>query len=215
VATEPVLPQWAPRVKQAHIRRLYELDAQGICDEELIDEVGWSLLARCESFIEAVDATRGQVKCPGCGAIIPRAKVPDELLRCTGCGWELPWSEYFKTIQHKQLGGADPVLELFRGYIEGFRRAKHPRQKMLLIDQLLHGFHWNGRFGPTRAVAVNLIEGRYRDVLNFLDRLSYGDGSTPGTAETLSEWRARMNAMADLWGAAWMRCGRPDGSSGD
>lgn len=208
MATEPALPQWAPRVKQAHIRRLYELDAQGICDEELLDEVGWSLLARCESFIEAVDATRRQVRCPGCGATILRTKVPEEVLRCAACGWELPWSAYHKTIQHKQLSGADPVLELFRGYIEGFRRAKHPRQKMLLIDQLLHGFHWNGRFGATRAVAVNLIEGRYKDVLNFLDRLSYGEASTPGMDATLTEWRARMNAMADLWGAEWMRRGQ-------
>jgi len=213
VATEPVLPQWAPRVKQAHIRRLYELDAQGICDEELIDEVGWSLLARCESFIEAVEATRGQVRCPGCGATVLRAKLPDEVLRCIGCGWELLWSEYFKTIQHKQLSGADPVLELFQGYIEQFRRATEPRRKMLLIDQLLHGFHWNGRFGATRAVAVNLIEGRYRDVLNFLDHLTYGEASTPGMDATLTEWRAQINAMADFWGAAWMRCGQTGDSA--
>jgi len=111
------------------------------------------------------------------------------------------------------LSGADPVLELFRGYIEQFRRATEPRHKMLLIDRLLHGFHWNGRFGATRAVAVNLIEGRYKDVLSFLDRLSYGEGSTPGTAENLTEWRARVDAMADLWGAAWLRRGRPDDDS--
>ena len=36
---------------------------------------------------------------------------------------------------------------------------------------LIHGFHWNGRFGPTRGVGVNLIEGTDRQVLDFLDRL--------------------------------------------
>ena len=59
--------QWAPRVKPGLIRRLYDLDAQGIYDEELIDEVGWGLLARCQSFIDAVNAVAGRAVCHGCG----------------------------------------------------------------------------------------------------------------------------------------------------
>lgn len=197
--------EWAPRVKQADIHRLYKTDAAGLCDEELIDEVGWSLLARCESFIEAMDAVQGRVRCRGCGSIIVRGGQPDEVLRCAGCGWEVTWRAYHHTIQHKQLSGAESVLELFRGYVRQFPAVRDPRAKMLLIDQLIHGFHWNGRFGPTRAVAVNLIEGRYKDVLNFLDRLSYGEESTPGTRENLEEWRTRVNHTADLWGVSWVR----------
>jgi hypothetical protein len=35
-----ILPTWAPRVAQNQIRRLYEVDAAGIYDQELIDQVG-------------------------------------------------------------------------------------------------------------------------------------------------------------------------------
>ena len=35
------LPAWARRVPQRKIRRLYETDAKGIYDEDLIDEVGY------------------------------------------------------------------------------------------------------------------------------------------------------------------------------
>jgi len=35
--------QWAPRVNPSTIRRLYEIDARGIADEDLIDEVGYAL----------------------------------------------------------------------------------------------------------------------------------------------------------------------------
>ncbi|MBI5289694.1 MAG: hypothetical protein HY873_12045, partial [Chloroflexi bacterium] len=42
--------QWARRVKPEVIRRLYTRDAKGIVDEELIDEVGYAMYARCHSI---------------------------------------------------------------------------------------------------------------------------------------------------------------------
>ena len=97
---------------------------------------------------------------------------------------------YFKTIQHVQLSGAEPVLEQFRAFISTFSTARTPRAKMLAIDGLIHGFHWYYRktHRPTRPVAINLIEGRLREVIDFLDRLTYGDKSTPGTRENYAEW---------------------------
>ena len=134
-------PRWAPRIKQSLIRRLYETDASGIQDEELIDEVGWTLHARCASFVDAVEASLGRARCPGCGRIIAHDSMPDTVLRCAECGWETTWRAYFKTFQHKQLSGAEPVLVLFRDYMERFPKARDPREKMLLIDGLIHGFH--------------------------------------------------------------------------
>lgn len=55
---------------QREIRRLYETDAKGIYDGDLIDEVGYGLLARCESFIRANRARAGEVPCPECGQIV-------------------------------------------------------------------------------------------------------------------------------------------------
>ena len=60
---------------------------------------------------------------------------------------------------------------------------------MLLIDRLIHGFHWYLKGNhATRPVAVNLIEGRLYEVMDFLDDLTYGEGSTPGTRENKAAW---------------------------
>jgi hypothetical protein len=175
-------------VPQRKIRRLYETDAKGIYDEDLIDEVGYGLLARCESFITANRARAGEVPCPECGRIVRR----EEVLSCP-CGWELRWADYFKTIQHKQLSGAEPVLKQFRDFVSAFPLARTPQEKVLHIDRLIHGFHrYYKTNGPTRPVAVNLIEGRMSEVVGFLDDLSYGEKSTPGTRQNLAEWSGDM-----------------------
>ena len=61
---ENILPKWAQRVAKSKIKQLYELDAKGIYDENLLDEVGYGLYARCQSFIEACQATSGEAYCP-------------------------------------------------------------------------------------------------------------------------------------------------------
>ncbi|MBN1582809.1 MAG: hypothetical protein JXA89_19005 [Anaerolineae bacterium] len=178
------LPKWAPRITKHEIRRLYESDAQGIYDLDLINEVGYGLLARCESFITANRARAGEVPCPECGQIVRR----EEML-CCPCGWTLPWADYFKAMQHKQLSGAEPVLQQFQDFVEAFPKARTPQAKMLLIDRLIHGFHlYYQSNSPTRPVAINLIEGRLGDVVAFLDRLSYGEKSTPGMREVYAGW---------------------------
>ena len=182
------VPKWAPRVPQWKIRRLYEQDAMGVHDDELLLDVGYALFARCQSFIAANKATQGKAACPRCSAVIPHGGSKDELLRCE-CGWELTWGEYFATIQHKQLSGAEPVLCLFRDYVDRFPIARSSRAKMLLIDRLIHGFHWYYKTNnPTRPVAVNLVEGRLGQVIVFLDALTYGEKSTPGMVERKTEW---------------------------
>jgi len=54
--------QWAKKVSPNKIRRLYNLDAQGIMDEELIDDVAYTFYARCESILTVTEASRGRVK---------------------------------------------------------------------------------------------------------------------------------------------------------
>jgi len=193
------LPAWAPRVPQHLVRRLYESDARGIYDDDLLDEVGWALRARCQSFVAAVLAVRGRAPCPVCGATIRHHARPDEVLRCVGCGWESTWRDYFGTIQHKQLSGAEPVLVFFRAFVEAFPSARTPQEKMLLIDRLIHGFHYDLRSGGARAAGVNLIEGHLHEVVDFLDALAYGDTSTPGVREAREEWRQTVNRSADVW----------------
>ena len=185
---EHVAPEWAPRVKKHMIRRLYENDAKGIYDEDLINQVGYALRARCQSFIEANQATAGRARCPSCEQTVRHKGRKEELLRCE-CGWELTWEAYFRAIQHKQLSGAEPVIHLFQEFVDRFPATRSEREKVLLIDRLLHGFHWHCKTNePTRPAAINLIEGRLGDVMDFLDSLTYGEMSTPGTQENKAEW---------------------------
>jgi len=196
------LPTWAPRVKPEKIRRLYLLDAQGIYDDDLIMDVGYSLLARCESFIHAMEAVRGRARCPLCGTVVAHHKQKEEFLQCA-CGWSLAWADYFATIQHKQLSGVEPVLMLFQDFVDRFPRAQTAQQRMILIDTLLHGFHWFLNTGkPTRPVAVNLIALRLRDVIAFLDELTYGKNSTPGAQDRKAEWDRRIENARD-WQKPW------------
>ncbi|MHB0859142.1 MAG: hypothetical protein ACYC5M_16435 [Anaerolineae bacterium] len=189
-------PVWAPRVPQQQIRRLYESDAQGLYDEELLDEVGYGLLARCQSFVDANEARAGRARCPECAGIVAHTWQPEEVLRCT-CGWQLPWAEYFRTIQHVQLSGAEPVLAAFREFIEQFPRSATPQAKMLAIDCLIHRFHWFFKDNtPTRPAAVNLIEGRLNDVIALLDQLTYGPRSTPGVEENYAAWDRNIDIHA-------------------
>ncbi len=204
MADETII-RWAPRVPQALIRRLYETDARGIYDEELIDEVGYALLARCESFIAAVEAARGRAKCARCGQIIAHSRRPDEVLRCPACGWETTWQAYFRSFRHRQLSGAEPVIALFQDFIVRFPQARTAREKMLLIDGLIHGFHRSLTGDPTRTTGVNLIEGNYHDVVEFLDRLTYGERSTPGIREARAEWRRAIDHTAQEWNDARLR----------
>ena len=199
--SQKMLPTWAPRVTQREIRRLYETDAKGIYDEELIDEVGYGLLARCQSFIDAVDAVRGKARCPRCSSVVMHAGKKEEALRCT-CGWELTWGEYFRTIQHKQLSGAEPVLDQFRSFVQAFPAGRTPQEKTILIDRLIHGFHWyckTDAHAPTRPVAINLIEGRLSEVVAFLDDLNRGDKSTAGVAEKYAQWEKLIEINSDWY----------------
>ncbi len=202
--------RWPPRVPQHKLRRLYEADAQGIVDTELIDDVGITLFVRCQAILEVAEAKEGRVKCPRCArqgetSLIRREHRPgdarDEVLACPRCGWQITWGEYAKSFKRKQLniGGA---RESFAGYVERYWAARTPQAKMLAIDRLIHEFHYSYRRQPdlpTRSVGPNLIQGKLGDVLLFLDELTYGPQSTAGVEERRAEWQdtlaANMRAM--------------------
>lgn len=192
----PVLPTWAPRVKPYLIVRLYESDAAGLRDDALLDQVGWALLARCQSFLQAMEAASGRVTCPTCGTTIPHTLQAGAWLRCPGCGWECALRDYLDTIRNQQLNGGPEVVALFSDYTQKFPLAHDPAQKMLLVDQLIHGFHHYLTSGRTRRpVAVNLLAGDLGFVTDVLDRLSYGTASTPGLAETYHGWQAKSHPV--------------------
>ena len=192
--------RWARRVPPHKIRRLYLLDAKGIVDEELIDEVGYAMYARCESIRTVTEAHAGRAKCPSCGEIVRHHWKKDEPLDCE-CGWSVTWGEYLKSYQGKQLhGGA--AFPAFVEFHEHWPDARAPRDKLLLIDKLIHALHVNmprPEILFARPAAVNLIEGKMREISALLDELAYADLSTPGFSQTREKWQKTVDAARENW----------------
>ena len=192
--------QWTPRVRKSQIRRLYESDAAGRIDEELLDEVGTTLLLRCEDIltIAGARARGGSLPCPRCRRRGQRTAIPrrtgsrDERIRCDRCGWQVTWADYLRSFKRRQLhlGGAGSA---FRRYVRDYPAARSAREKMLAVDRLIHEFHYSLRDRPdlpTRACGVNLISGRLTDVVQFLNELSGLGGADPAIAEIHERWHA-------------------------
>lgn len=190
---EVILPTWAPRLKPYLLQRLYAGDAQGLRDDELLDQVGWALYARCSSFIQADEACKGLVRCPVCGNPIKHSFSSREVLHCQVCGWECPWRQYHLTIKDQQLHGGPEVVALFQAYVVDFPKAPTANEKMLLVDALIHGFHHYLTSGRTRRpVAVNLLDGDLGFVIEFLDHLTYGEDSAAEMLKTRDNWQQNI-----------------------
>lgn len=194
------LPQWAPRVAKQHIAQLYVANAKGILDEELIDEVGIGLLARCESILTVTDASRGNVLCPKCGELAGKQKGTSEgqqrstVLFCEPCYWRLSWKRYKRSYQGKLLiaGVMEPFIE---AYVKHYSKSATYREKMILIDQLIHRFHEEEKENRAgRIGAAALIQGKLKDIVIFLDTLTYGEQSLPETRKVLNDWRKQLEA---------------------
>jgi hypothetical protein len=189
-------PRWAPKVPRGKIRRLYETDAQGILDTDLIDEVGWALWERCDSILVVTAAHNGRITCPSCGTAIehPGGWSDEETIACAACDWQLPWAAYHQTYRGKQLFGANAV-DIFEAYHRAFPKAQAGNEKMLLIDGLIHAFHV-GLADIGRPVAANLIEGSLKDVIHFLDALTNGPASAAGLGDSHQAWRQTLTAAS-------------------
>ena len=194
--------RWARPVRQDKVRRLYETDARGIMDEELIDDVGCALYLRCRSILAVTEAAQGRVACPRCSESISRVEKGNsapslaERLCCIGCGWHATWGRYRQTYQGQQLYGAGG-LEAFRTFLARFDQAHTAREKLFAIDRLIHSFHYNLSAGaktptPSRPAAANVLEGSLAEVVGFLDRLSHGEATTAEMRETRAAYEDRL-----------------------
>jgi ribosomal protein L37AE/L43A len=194
--------RWAPRVERGVIRRLYESDARGRLDERLLAEVFFGFLARCRSILEATEAAQGRVRCPRCAELVlRRGPAREELLRCARCGWRSTWAAYHGTFRRKQLVGFG-AIDAFREFVRRAPEAGTARERMLLVDWLVHQVHKGvlaGREEYWRPAAVNLIAGNTRDVAALLDDLAYGAGSTPELRDAGAHWRDAVRPR--LWSA--------------
>jgi len=190
-STEYQLPVWAPRLRKAQIERLYKSCGDGRLDEDLIDDVGFTLYARCKSLLEVGAAVRGRPVCPKCETPVKCGSGPQAMLECPACDWTCPWKAYQKTYQRKNLnaGGMAPFV---REFVEKFCATHAHVDRLVLIDTLIHRFHWeSGGEGGGRPGVSNLIEGRMKQTMAFLDHLNYGEQIPREIEQAREEWRKR------------------------
>jgi hypothetical protein len=195
--------EWAPRVSLAKIRELYINEARGTCSDELLEEVGFGLFARCASILEFSEALDGRVKCKRCSqngktTIIERkTRKPDELLRCPYCAWQVHWRVYIaeseKVDGQLDSGNAGAA---FRRYAAVYGQCRTAEEKMLAIDRLIHEFHWNlieaGKAAvPHKPAGVNLLRGSATQVIDLLNELTYGENTPPELREGRDWWLAQ------------------------
>lgn len=181
--------RWSPRVHPTLIRRLYEADASGVPDLPLCDSVGIRLYLRCESIVRVHGR---QVECPACRTVFEVPSSPmDAAVRCPAplCAWYTTPSEYARSWS-KQRIWAGKALAAFEQYYDRYSHARTYPEKILLIDRLIHSFHWDMKEGaPNRSAANNLIEGNHEQVMALLDGLSSADSSGH------LQWRSTARVM--------------------
>jgi hypothetical protein len=184
---------WAGRVSRRNIQRLYESDARGLLDEELLEELHYAIHARIVDMFEVRDAqTFGRVHCRQCGEVIPQpfrmgARNRQELLHCEKCDWHVTCGEFFESYTGKSMLPGS-VTDMFEEYLARFSKANTAQEKMLLLDWLIHQFHVMQGIARM-SVAKNVIQGTDEQVRQLIETLACGPGSTQGLS-SLAQWQS-------------------------
>jgi len=180
------------------IARLYEEDARGLHDEGLIDDVGCTLLLRCESMLAVAEARRGRAECPVCKAAVEHTKRKRSHMNCGECGWSGSWGAYRKSMDGHHL--IAPGLQPFcREYVRQFTAARTSKERFYWIDWLIHRAHWQGTAHHGQPGATSFIEGRAHHVNAFLSALTQGTHRDPDTDTSTQYWTEAMLARARKW----------------
>jgi hypothetical protein len=186
--------RWAPKVPKERVSRLYRDEARGLPDPMVVEEVGGRLFERCQSVLMVSDANG--VLCPMCQtALTPQGNrwTQSDTPTCR-CGWSCTFAEWSLSWRHRELNGANAV-DAFRAYVQSWPTARTIRRQMVLIDQLIHAFHYGLRQDPGRPAANNLIEGSVAQVVQLLDEIG---GTTFGLSELRAEhasWQSTTSGM--------------------
>ncbi|MFH1738077.1 MAG: hypothetical protein ABIH23_03650, partial [bacterium] len=167
--------KWVPRVSRMEIRKLYDSDAEGIQDLDLLDEIGCCLYARCcQGREERALMESGKIRCHNCDRILQAARG---LIVCA-CGHQYLYRDYRRSFRSNNMptGAATPI---FNRFMEKWPGMKTYAEKMRLIDWLIHEFHASLITGAQgRFVGVNLINGTKAQIEELISELAYGGKAT-------------------------------------
>ncbi len=168
---------WAQKVSRRDIRRLYDSEAAGMLDEELLDQLIYAIHARVVDMFEVRQAqTTGQVRCRNCREMVADlyrmggGVSSPRLIRCNKCGWEVTCGEFYRSYNGKDMLPASRK-ELFKDFLARFDLAHTSRDKMLLLDWLIHEFHMHQGISG-RLVAQNVIQGSRAQLIELISALA-------------------------------------------
>lgn len=164
--------RWSKKTSRKSLQKLYDEDAKGIRDEDLLDEVGFSFYARCKQGKEVRDYLEsGKLICHHCETVLSVVNYTD-LVHCP-CGYGYTYREYRRSFYANNLpaGRAIPIFDTF---LVKWQDCRSYNDKMQLIDWLIHQCHvslMSGAHG--RSVCVNLIEGTKKQITDLILKLAY------------------------------------------
>jgi len=193
VTTEPRI-RWAPRVRTDHLIALYESNASGLLDADLVDEIGWRLWDR---LCDVIRVSSGKVRCPVCQSefqVRVPAESPDTIKTCPACGWRVTAREWHKSWEHQGLNGNCAEFEHF---VRSYPAATTSSQRMILIDAAVHALHVSVRDDlPGNFAARNFLEGSRPKIVALLEELADGPGSAiaEGARQRWEDARKRYRA---------------------
>jgi hypothetical protein len=161
---------WSPKLARLKLTKLYKSDANGFQDEEQVDDVGYTLYARClQGRDERLLIESKKIKCHNCKTILPASSI---MIQCE-CGNQYMFREYMRSFRKENMPSGS-ATKIFNDYIEDWSKARGYVEKMRLIDRLIHEFHKNLSSGVKgRFVAINLIQGTKKQIGDLIISLAY------------------------------------------
>jgi len=131
---------WSPRISENKIRKLYESDAKMIYDDKLVDEVGYTLYARClQGRDERLLANERKLKCHHCGEI--NLSPSNDRIVCS-CGYAYIFYEYMRSFNKNGMPSRS-ATPFFNEFIKKWEATKTYADKMMAIDYVIHECHMN------------------------------------------------------------------------
>ena len=95
-------------------------------------------------------------------------------LACEQFGWQTTCGDFYASYTGKDLLPGSRV-ELFQEFLDRFPSARTSREKMLLLDWLIHAFHVQSGVA-SRLVAMNVIQGSRDQLRALLSEMASGSG---------------------------------------
>lgn len=160
---------WPSKLDVHKLKRLYMLDAKGIWDEVLADEIGLTLYLRCRYGKEDMERMeKSIIRCHNCG----RELGGEDDFRQCGCGYQYSYKEYRRSFRRNNMPTGS-AARIFEEFMRKWERAEDYSEKMILIDTLLHQFHLSFVSGTVnRPAAMNFLDGTRQQVERIINELA-------------------------------------------